>query len=299
MLFEIVIEGTREGIMALARDSAPAPASAPQPVPRWQDGQPEPSWQLRLEVPEESALDGTLTRLSIILDRLEKTLPELPRFELRVRNLAYAEPAPEPSSTAYRPVSGLWIQPWDGRSTPREPAPDTILLHLEHAFGSGTHPSSRLCLGLLRDLFQGRLSWGPARGTVLDFGCGTGLLALAAVQWGAARAVAVEIDPLAAETARRNVRLNRLEQRIEVRQGSTDALDGRYDLILANLVPAALLQTFDALWRHLRVPGHLIVAGFGGSRAAEFGDLFSERGLRIAAQREEQGWAALLLEKVC
>ncbi len=150
-----------------------------------------------------------------------------------------------------------------------------------------------LCLACLEELAPEDLQ--GAR--VLDFGCGTAVLALAAVRMGAREALGVERDPAAARAAQRNVSLNGLDSRVRVRTGSWEEVDGAYDLILANLVPAALLRTGDRMRHHLRGNGKVVISGFGRARMDEVEAFFSATGLLPVREMDLEGWGALVMTR--
>jgi ribosomal protein L11 methyltransferase len=162
-----------------------------------------------------------------------------------------------------------------------------------HAFGTGKHPTTRLCLQILDSLIQAVLHIKRA----LDFGCGTGILAMAAVRLGAHQALGVEMDAASAKTAKRNVRLNRLEQRIEIREGSWDAVEGPFDLVLANLVASALFRTGDRIAGYMEDHGWAVVSGFGMNQVGEVLPVLEKSGLVLDRQYNLDGWAGLLLRK--
>jgi ribosomal protein L11 methylase PrmA len=155
----------------------------------------------------EADHDETLFRLSRIVLGLEKSLSLENKFEFRTRNLAYSEPdgSSERFNKSFNPILSLKIQIWHTSSQPL-PDRETVLLDTRHAFGVGTHPTTRLCLECLEEMAESK-DWGLERREVLDFGCGTGLLTIAAVKMGAERALGVEIVQETARTARRNVEL--------------------------------------------------------------------------------------------
>ncbi|MFO7691207.1 MAG: 50S ribosomal protein L11 methyltransferase, partial [Cryobacterium sp.] len=153
---------------------------------------------------DHKTLDRDLLALSRLAAELEKSLPMAEKVDFRVRNLAYCEPPPFRERTPYQPIPGLTIQPCDS-TVPRPEDPRTILLDAELAFGTGRHPTTLLCLKALARM--GRDWENFKNSSVLDFGCGTGLLAIAALKLGAIRAVGVEIDHDACEAARRNTAL--------------------------------------------------------------------------------------------
>lgn len=137
-----------------------------------------------------------------------------------------------------------FIAPWAPAGSDDPPAPDAIPIRLDPGlvFGAGTHPTTRDCLTAL----ELAAASGSIR-TVMDLGTGTGILALAAAKRLGARVLAIDLNYLAARTAARNVRLNRLGDRILVAQGrAEDAIGGPADLVAANLHGEVMLRLMDA-----------------------------------------------------
>lgn len=241
---------------------------------------------------EEEKLDAHLFVLSRILDAVEQGRSA--DFFIQVRNLLASEPpaGSDQYVEKFRPIPGLTIQPW--RPGQRGPwTPDTVLLDPDTSFGTGKHPSTRRCLELLAQVPGNR----KADSMLLDLGCGTGVLAIAALKMGAAAAaLAVDIDAEAVRVAAANVELNGLGERITVRQGSWDAVDRRFDLIVANLVPSVLLSIGAGISRHLKMGGSVVVAGFRSGQTEMMTDFLARQGLQVRGRADSEGWAALLLE---
>jgi ribosomal protein L11 methyltransferase len=240
-------------------------------------------------------LDPTLERVSREIARLEA--PEDPgsKLDLRVRNLAYSEP---PSgSDRYRdpfePVPGLKVQPWFPALSP-EDGKNSLIIDPGQSFGTGQHPTTRLSLLMVQDLEKD--SWLQGK-RVLDFGCGTGLLALAAVKTGAESALGVEIDPQGAAAARRNVELNDLQDRITVRQGSWDRAEGSFELILANLVASVHFRVGRELPGFLNPGGRAVLSGFSEDQASDMEARYMEWGLYPERSDTLDGWAVLVMRK--
>ncbi|PWH20665.1 MAG: 50S ribosomal protein L11 methyltransferase [Ardenticatenia bacterium] len=172
------------------------------------------------------------------------------------------------------------------------------------AFGSGLHATTRLCLTLLEEhLHRGD--------TVLDLGSGSGILAIAAARLGAAHVLALDIDPEAVRIARDNVQRNGLESMVLVHYG-TIVPDGmlqcesppaassshpsgpeRWNIILANLLAATIIELASALARNLLPNGVLIASGMITEQSQEVSAALSAQGLEIVAQRSEDDWVAL------
>jgi ribosomal protein L11 methyltransferase len=171
-------------------------------------------------------------------------------------------------------------------------APDDVVLALDPgmAFGTGLHPTTRLCLAGVESLAdRGRLD--GAR--VLDVGCGSGILAIAAVRLGASRAVGVDTDPIAVEATHANARRNALARRITARDGSLPSGDPPFDVVLANLIAGVLIPLAPALCDELRPGGVLLASGIFVDREAAVVAAFDGVGLAIEGRSAEGEWVAL------
>jgi ribosomal protein L11 methyltransferase len=178
-------------------------------------------------------------------------------------------------------------------------APDDVVLSLDPgmAFGTGLHPTTRLCLAALETLAdEGRLaapSGSPGSARVLDVGCGSGILAIAAGKLGARAIVGVDPDPIAVEATTVNARLNGLARRIAVRQGSVPTGERAFDLVLANLI-ASLLVTLAPVLRDEMAPGaRLLASGIFRDREGDVREAFAAAGLTLGRRWVEEDWVAL------
>lgn len=163
--------------------------------------------------------------------------------------------------------------------------PDAIVIEPGQAFGTGHHETTLGCLTALQDL--------PLDGRgVLDVGTGSGVLAICAARRGAARVVAVDVDPLAVSAAAANARANQVN--VDVRLGSTEVvLPERFDVVLANLDTSTLSQVAPALVAVLADSGTLVASGVSLERLAEALDALEAAGLEVEA-RPGQEWAVLV-----
>ncbi len=172
------------------------------------------------------------------------------------------------------------------------PAPGDAVIALDPgmAFGTGLHPTTRACLGLLQQV-------APMPARVLDVGSGSGILALAALRLGAETAVGYDTDPLAVDAARANAERNGLGERLEVRPGSLDEVaEERFALVLANLVAALLVDLAPRLAAHLAPGGVLIASGIIAERAGEVVEALGAAGLTVTERRDDGEWVALHVE---
>lgn len=173
-----------------------------------------------------------------------------------------------------------------------EPGEGEVALILDPgmAFGTGLHPTTRGCLELLQEVR-------PMPERVLDVGCGSGILALAALRLGAVRAVGLDTDPLAIDATRANAERNDLADAVEVRHGTLPAQpEERYGLVLANLVAVVLIGLASRLVGHLAPGGALLVGGIIQPRAVEVTGAMLVAGLRVAERRDDGEWVSLRLE---
>jgi ribosomal protein L11 methyltransferase len=141
------------------------------------------------------------------------------------------------------------------------------------------------------------LDWRLKGREVLDFGCGTGVLAIAAVKMGAKKALGVEIDPKSVQTAKKNVEINGLTERILIKQGSWEVVEGKYDLILANLVAAALFRAGKYIPSYLKDDGKVVVSGFSTNQQGEIKEFFRKQGLVATDRSSLEDWGAMVLVK--
>mgnify|MGYP001417661220 FL=1 len=174
----------------------------------------------------------------------------------------------------------LWIVP----SWHDSPDPDAVNLILDPgmAFGTGSHPTTRLCLEWLeRHVASGC--------TVLDYGCGSGILAMAAARLGAARVAGVDIDPQAVAAAHANAERNGVTALFA---DSTQPMAGEYDLVVANILSNPLRVLAPAICAHVRSSGRLALSGILREQAEEIIAIYAQwLPMQVADVRED--WVCL------
>jgi ribosomal protein L11 methyltransferase len=159
------------------------------------------------------------------------------------------------------------------------------------AFGTGNHPTTQLCLELLEKYLKRR--W-----VVVDFGTGSGVLALAAAKLGASLVIAFDSDELAVQAARKNVMHNGLEEAIEVhRTDSPSFIGGPVDLVTANLIAQTIIAQSPELARLLRPGGVLIASGIIEERSAEVQQALRDVGFEMLETPSEGEWVAVAARK--
>jgi ribosomal protein L11 methyltransferase len=179
------------------------------------------------------------------------------------------------------------------------PEPDDIAIDLDPgmAFGTGTHASTRLVLGALQTLLDAKTT--PDR--ILDVGCGSGILAIAAVKaWPAATCVAVDNDPIAAQATAENAAMNSVGDRIAASTKTLAEVGPPYPLVLANIQAHVLRELKTALVEATAPGGTLILSGLLTPQAQPVGDEFAAAGLRITAitpSTDDPQWSSVTLAK--
>jgi ribosomal protein L11 methyltransferase len=236
------------------------------------------------------------------------------QIEQGLRYLALIQPLPEPGyepiheqnwmeawKQHYKPLAigeRLWVVPaWQPEpAAGGQGAAGAVVVRIEPgmAFGTGVHPTTQLCLQLL----EGALRPGM---DVIDIGCGSAILAIAAMKLGAARALGVDTDAQALDNARLNAKLNEVE--IEIGQGSVaEVLAGQYrlssaQLVLANILAPVLVRLLEGGLAQLVAPGGvLILSGILAEQEPALRAALAAAGLHLTAERRSGDWLALVAQ---
>ncbi len=178
--------------------------------------------------------------------------------------------------------SRLWVAPHESEIT--DTAAVIVRLDPGLAFGTGTHPTTAMCLEWLDAELQ-------AGSTVIDYGCGSGVLALAAARLGARTVHAFDIDPQALIATRDNAVANSLEGRI-VCVASADELPRPVDVLLANILAGPLCELAAAFAAYVRPGGHVVLAGLLDAQAADVTRAYAPW-FDTAPLSSRDGWTAL------
>jgi ribosomal protein L11 methyltransferase len=177
----------------------------------------------------------------------------------------------------------FWIVPtWH---EPPAAAEQVIRLDPGLAFGTGTHPTTRMCLR-----WTAQRDWSGQR--VLDYGCGSGILAIGAAKFGASDIVAVDIDPAAVESTGLNAAANH----VTLAAGLPDLAHGTFDLVLANILATPLKVLAPLLCAHVRSGGRLVLAGILARQADELREAYAPW-VALSVSDAADGWILMTAVK--
>ncbi len=178
---------------------------------------------------------------------------------------------------------------------PYSPSPEEVVVTIDpgQAFGTGTHETTQMCLQFLEEAFDGT----PTPLRVLDVGTGTGILGIAAALLGAPLTLGIDVDPTGVEVAGENARVNGVEDRFHAATTPLSCVEGRYDLILANVLAEILSDLKQEIADRLEPGGKLILSGIISEKGDWVAKEYEAAGFRLAGRKEEGQWTALLLRR--
>lgn len=227
---------------------------------------------------------------------------------------------PKPKYTTIQETN--WMEAWKLRYQPVQighnlvivpawmdsPTPDRIAVRIDPgmAFGTGTHPTTQLCLELLESEIRDAItsSASPDAVSIIDVGCGSGILSIAALKMGASSAVAVDTDAEAIKAARDNAQLNGIERGLRLGVGSlADLQDGTYGdrqaaIVVANIIAPVIVSLLQVgLAQLVSCGGKLILSGILDTQLTEVEDAVLASGLRLVGCYQSADWVALVAAK--
>ncbi|MGF9698731.1 MULTISPECIES: 50S ribosomal protein L11 methyltransferase [Paenibacillus] len=194
----------------------------------------------------------------------------------------------------------LTIKPTWEDYTPESPEEKIIELDPGMAFGTGTHPTTSLCLRTLETVIQGGEE-------VIDVGTGSGILAIGAIRLGAKHVLALDLDPVAVSSAKENVHLNGLEQQITVKESDLLSVLGNQDpalgvqlpvkVIVANILAEIIMLFIDDVYNALEPGGVYIASGIWKNKEQVVHDALVASGFEISAVHRDEDWLAYVARK--
>lgn len=195
----------------------------------------------------------------------------------------YFHPMPIGNKLLIRPT---WEDEYDAGSRK--------VLHIEPglAFGTGSHPTTKLCLETLEKYIK-------EDSTVLDIGCGSGILSIASLLLGAKSAFGVDIDKLAVKTALANAKENGFEPPVfnAVNGNLSDKVEGKFSVVVANIVADIIMEFNTQVGQFLEDGGVYITGGIIDARKDEVLYSFAQNGFTVIEQFEEKGWNVFVCKK--
>lgn len=249
----------------------------------------DPITQVIGYLPADDTLDTRIARLRSRLEELEHFGIQTGPAQLEINEIQ-EESWEEVWKQIFKPIRvgrRLVIKPvWEDYQASSSDI--VIQLEIGMAFGTGMHASTRLCLRALEEQVR------PNQ-TVVDFGTGSGILAIAAAHLGAGLVIAFDSDELAVQAARRNVVLNELEHAIEVHRADSPRFITNIcaDIVAANITGACIAEHANDVAQVLKDRGILIASGFTPNVLQEVEDALHDAGLRVIEKAEEESWVML------
>jgi len=248
-------------------------------------------------------------------EHIEETRQKL---EESLYYLGMIQPLPSPT---YKQIADQnWMEAWKQHYKPipigqrliivpvwlDSPKPERIPIKINPgmAFGTGTHPTTQLCLALMEVFLDNQSSIVNRKSKIIDIGCGSGIISIAALKLGATTALGVDIDIESVRNSRENADKNDIGGEFIVGQGSVaEVLEGKFSyksapLVVANILAPVIIRLFDAGLADLAEPGGaVILSGILTGQAEAVIDAAQAKGLVLSEQEQLGDWVALLLAK--
>ena len=262
---------------------------------------------------DEGTATGPITvRAYLPMDEhIEETRQKL---EEALYYLGTIQPLP---AAAFTPIADQnWMEAWKQHYKPipigrrlmivpawlDSPEPDRIPIKIDPgmAFGTGTHPTTQLCLALMETIFDTRSSNNEYR--IIDVGCGSGILSIAALKLGAKVALGVDIDPESVKNSRKNADVNGIGDELILGQGSVkEILEGRFafrsaPLVVANILAPVIIRLFEAgLADLVELGGAIILSGILQEQSQSVVEAAQAKDLKMRGKLQMGDWIALTM----
>jgi len=274
------------------------------------------STQIKNEIGGEGRVTGLL-RVSGYMqvdDQLEETKQKLREA---LWHLGQILPVPE---IQFKPVADLnWSVVWKEHFQPVQIGEKLVIVPVwmddskdnriaikidpGMAFGTGTHPTTQLCLEIICDLLDPIKTGKNQSASLIDVGCGSGILGIAALKLGAYKGLGVDLDPMAVDSARKSAQINGVADKLELEVGSLEEIKAgkfsisRAEIIVANILAPVILRLLDDGLRELITPGgKLILSGILEDQVLEIESKIEAAKLKLVEKHQMGDWIALVAE---
>ncbi|NIP39641.1 MAG: 50S ribosomal protein L11 methyltransferase [Candidatus Dadabacteria bacterium] len=179
--------------------------------------------------------------------------------------------------------------PWEGYSAKDNEI--VIEINPSMAFGTGHHESTRLCLEAAEKIIANEKT-----NSVLDVGCGSGILSIACYKLGVEKIVAFDVDPVSIDETLQNMERNGLSGKFETKCCEIKDIDGRFDLILANVYAEPLIGMSKEMKSRLNKDGRIVLSGFQDFRLKEITQAYEESGFRLEDILQDDEWVCTVFQ---
>ncbi|OGC76551.1 MAG: ribosomal protein L11 methyltransferase [candidate division Zixibacteria bacterium RBG_16_50_21] len=238
---------------------------------------------------DKTDLTPVLKKTEKYLGSLSSLFPQRFKFSL-AHNLQRTQDWSEKWRKSFKPVlfgKEMAVVPsWEKRKFRQRLV---IKIFPQMAFGIGTHPTTQMCLWALSRLVRSGCS-------VLDLGTGSGILAIAAVKLGCDKVTAIDKDPEIEENAKKNFRLNKVEEKIDLKIVELTKIRGseRFDLAVANLTGREIFGVFRTLKSRVKPNGRLIISGWTKEDSPELLRFLKVNKVKVNQKLEKKGWVTFI-----
>ncbi|HLR08255.1 MAG TPA: 50S ribosomal protein L11 methyltransferase [Bacillota bacterium] len=253
---------------------------------------PQEGVHIKAYFPSDSKLHSKLEKMRQEVENLALYGFDLGKNKWTYREIEDADWA-SAWKTYYKPVKIsekiIIVPTWEDY----HPKPDEMVIELDPgmAFGTGTHPTTMLCIQALERHIQ-------QNDVILDVGCGSGVLSIASIKLGAQMAYAFDLDDVAVSSTRQNAQLNHMEKSIKARQNNLlDGVDIRADVIVANILAEIIVPFVADAWDNLKKNGLFIASGIIISKRALVQETLQEHGFTLIEVNEMDDWVAIVAQK--
>ncbi len=175
---------------------------------------------------------------------------------------------------------------------PHTPAPDEIIIHIDPgmAFGTGTHPTTAMCLELIENHLK------PGQ-TVLDVGCGSGILMIAAAKLGASKLTGIDTDPMAVDITRENLEKNGIDPAAYTLAATTlDRIpETGHNLVTANIIAQVIVDIAPDIKKRMASNGLAVLSGIIRERRPEVREALTANGLYLVSEKFQDEWVAMVV----